>query len=726
MKKLFKDYGTYIAIILVSTVFLSVYYYINFYNKNAAAKNPAASIEKVEEFNSLNAGAFILKESNKNYSALENIFSSTGYDIMEGNFDKYKEITEQKFILVVPREEANKLKEKEKEYIIKNIKQGHKIITWGKSPLSEELGIEFSGKNKEVKVYLWENHKDVPITFENPINYEGFSSSLDNKKTLAVDMNGSPMAFSGKLGEGAFIYTAFALAGDNASYLNFPFIMKDIKSVFNIKPSFARDDLALYMDLGFHGSEKPSEIAERLKRYGVNQINLSTWYSKDQYKDFYKEIIDECHKRGISVFAWFEFPLVNSDFWDKHPEWREKTASGNDAHIDWRYLMALEDPKVLQAVKEYTKDFMMTFDFDGIDIAEIYFESPGKGFSGKSRFTPMHESFREGFKEKYGVDPIEAFNITSKYYWRKNSDIKQKIIDYRVELTNMLHEEFLTLCGDLKKEKPYLKSSVTVIDSIADKNMRENIGIDAKDIVKLQDKYHFMLQIEDPFTLWGLGPERYKVIGEEYRSIMEPNNLLSIDINILERGGKVYPTKKQRGLELYNLINTASRYTDKVILYALGTMEDEDMFFTPYTRNSDIKVDKISENEYKIKADKKFTLEIKTSGRIFYIDGKRWNFYSEEGVIIPGGEHSLKIEKNNKDTSSFRVETISGEIKDAFADDNSLDFSYTSDGRFYITINAKPSQIKLDGAAFNGEMEKLENKYTIFLPKGEHKVSFYK
>lgn len=722
MRRFLKNYRIYVLIIAIITATMGgAYFYYNFSKESLVTTTaPVYSIKKVDKYNSMVPGIFILSEGENNYDSIGSIFASLGYDIMEGKLEEYKKIESDNVIFIVPNEEAIKLTDGDNKYIIEGIKGGSRIITWGKSSLSKELGIKFS-RNKKIQSYLWNSQPDATINFKNPVSFESFSFK-NEMKVLASYKGDKPLIASGKLGEGRFIYSGIPLASNKgASYEQVPFIMEAIKDEFNIRPSLARDDLALYVDLGFHLEEKPAEIAEELKRYGVNQINLSAWYPTEEHGKFYSDIIDECHKRGILVYAWFEFPFVSIDFWDKHPEWREKTVSGKDAKIDWRYLMALDNPEALAEIKKYTREFMTSFDWDGIDIAEIYFESPGRGFKAEDKFTPMNESFRKSFEQRYGVDPIKAFDVTSSYHWSRNNEMKQNLIDYRVELVNKLHEEFLILAEELRKEKTYLKTSVTVIDSIADKNMRERIGVDAKDIAKLQDKYNFMLQIEDPYTLWNLGPERYKVIGEEYRSIMSPKNLLSIDINIINRMGEVYPTSKQRGLETYELISNAAKHTDKVILYALGTVEDSDMEFAPYTRGSDITIEESAENEYIIKSNKRFIWETDTKGKVYYIDGKQWPFYSEKGVIIPGGQHSLKVESNLEDSIEFRIESINGEISDVILESDII-FNYSSHGRFYMAMNKRPGEVKLDGNLINIELKEVNGKYVMTLPEGNHKV----
>jgi len=723
MGSYFKIYKIPLLLLIVVVCALSLYIYKINSDSKPIINSDKISVDKIEGFNALIPGVFILNQGGEDYEALSNIFSCVGYDVKEGHFEELKRLKETGFILVVPENEARRLKEEECVHIIQKIIEGQKVITWGKTPLGEGLGLTFLNKNKKIAGYTWRGITDTPVAFLESANLKEFSLE-QSYEVLAEDAHKSPVMIAGGYGKGEFIYSSIPLISSRGlSYEHFPLLMDAVKEQFHILPAIARDDLALYVDIDYHKEESPSALADRIKSYGVDQINLSVWYSQEEYGNRYKEIIEECHKRGISVYAWFELPFVSIDFWDKHPEWREQTASGQDAHIDWRRLMAISNPEALAAIKQNTREIIESFDWDGVDIAEIYFESPGQGFEEKEKFTPMNDSFRKSFQERYGADPKEAFDPLSKHYWKFNKEMKQNIIDYRVELITRLHEEFLMLCEELREQKPYLKTSVTVIDSIADQNMREHIGVDAKAIAELQNKYHFMLQIEDPFTLWNLGPERYKVIGEEYRNIMSSGDTLAIDINVIERGGEVYPTKKQRGLELYQLINSASRHTDKVIIYALGTLEDSDMWFVPYAASSDVEVKETAANEYTTKADSKFIWNTDTAGRTYYIDGVKWPFVSEQGVIIPGGEHKLKVQ-TKRDNSKLFIQSINGEISNV-TQDKSINFSYSSEGRFYITASKKPSRIKLDGHAFKAEMKEIEGRCTILLPEGKHQVKIW-
>ena len=75
-----------------------------------------------------------------------------------------------------------------------------------------------------------------------------------------------------------------------------------------------------------------------------------------------------------------ELPHVSEKFWDQHPEWREKTAVLQDAQLDWRKLMNLTNRAAFAEVSKGVRDLVMHFDWDGVNLAELYFESLGRGF----------------------------------------------------------------------------------------------------------------------------------------------------------------------------------------------------------------------------------------------------------------------------------------------------------------------------------------------------------
>lgn len=721
MKKVFHSYTICMPLVAVIICLVSIYAGKNFTAEVFSTAKTAAYTYREDQFNSLVPGVFILQDDSKYNKAVGAVFESVGYDVREGSLEEYMKLGEGSYFFLVSQKAAEALNADDADQIIKKVRAGGKLMTWGRSSLSEKLGLVFSNSKVGIDGYIWRSKRQIPISFKKPAGLEVFSYS-NGSRLLAEDKSSNPVMISGKLDKGSFIYSGIPLVSSSGSgHEHYPYVLDAVREQFGMMPAFSRDDLAIYVDIDYHKDEDPALLANRIRSYGANQVNISAWYDIDEYGYIYEKLIEECHRKGITVFAWFELPYVSEDFWNRNPQWREKTAAGEDAHIDWRRLMALDNPEAMEAVKQYVEGFVGSYDWDGVDIAEIYYESPGEGFENAGKFTPMNDSFRKSFRDRHGIDPREIFDKLSQYYWKYNRKMKQSIIEFRVELITRLHEELLMLCEELKQEKEHLQTVVTAIDSIADKDMREKIGVDASRIVELQYKYHFMLQIEDPYTLWNLGPDRYRVIGEEYRSIMSDRNQLSIDINVIDRGGEVYPTRKQRGVELYQLVNTAGRYADKVILYSLATLEEDEMGFVPYSRSGDIEVREVSKNEYIFEADKGFTWRTAIEGKTFYIDGEKWPFVSEKGVMIPGGEHRLKV-LNTENEAMLLLETVNGEISDVSIDQK-VNFSYASEGRFFVLTNTRPSRVVLDGTVYGPHIMEDGNKYTVILPKGVHRLS---
>ena len=97
--------------------------------------------------------------------------------------------------------------------------------------------------------------------------------------------------------------------------------------------------------------------------------------------------------------------------------------------------------------------------------------------------------------------------------------------------------------------------------------MKDSIGADAARVLPLLDKHSFSFLIEDPATVWNLGPQRYPEIAKRYRPLTAHTDKLAIDINIVDRYQDVYPTKQQTGTELFELVHLASTAFPRVALY---------------------------------------------------------------------------------------------------------------------------------------------------------------
>src|SRR5207249_9472903 len=112
-----------------------------------------------------------------------------------------------------------------------------------------------------------------------------------------------------------------------------------------------------------------------------------------------------------------------------------------------------------------------------------------------------------------------------------------------------------------------------------DNRMRDLIGADAGKVLPLLEQHDFTFLIEDPATIWNLGPQRYPQIAARYRPLTRSAEKLAIDINIVERYQDVYPTKQQTGTELFQLLHLASGAFSRVALYFEKSILPQDLPF---------------------------------------------------------------------------------------------------------------------------------------------------
>jgi len=106
---------------------------------------------------------------------------------------------------------------------------------------------------------------------------------------------------------------------------------------------------------------------------------VAGWHQYPTYTYDYARLIRLAHANGILVYVWLEPPQVNHKFWINHPEWREKNIKGDDAKASWRFPIALTDTGCVRAVMQEFRSILETYDWDGVNLAELYFEA-GRGF----------------------------------------------------------------------------------------------------------------------------------------------------------------------------------------------------------------------------------------------------------------------------------------------------------------------------------------------------------
>jgi hypothetical protein len=451
-------------------------------------------------------------------------------------------------------------------------------------------------------------------------------------------------------------------------------------------------------------------LAKRWRAAGVSVLHVAAWHNMepDPVQDAYmKRLIEACHNNAILVYAWLELPHVSEKFWADHPEWREKTAAGQDAQLDWRKLMNLQNKDCSASVSEEIAALLTRFDWDGVNLAELYFESL-EGASNPARFTPMNDDVRADYKKLTGIDPKTLLEPGA-----KAQDLR-KFLDYRANLASNLQAKWLDEIEKTRAQKTYLDIVLTHIDDRFEPGIRDALGADVARSLPLIEARKSTLLVEDPATLWNLGADRYAKLAEQYHALTPDRAHLAVDINVVERYQDVYPTKKQTGVEFLELVHQAAESFSHVALYFENSLEKQDLRLLPAAANT------ASEHLDKTGV---LTLDAQQPTRVNWqgsaeMDGKLWPLQNAKTLLAPAGKHTFEASALQP---GVEITDFNGDIRSALGTPDRADINYTSKSRAVAVLASTVARIDVDGVKFAGE-----TTGSVVLPSGQHTVVFFR
>jgi len=587
------------------------------------------------------------------------------------------------------------------------VEKGAILILEGESSLADMFGFRRGKQNVRVNSLtdvhrpklsiVWENGLELPV-FELPAGAQVFASER---------WTGAPMTAGMRRGAGALLWVA--VPPGEKGYERFPYLLEALCDL-GMDPPFRSSRLWAFFDSSYRSRVDLPYFAARWRKAGVAALHVAAWhfYEPDAERDGYlAKLIEACHREGILTYAWFELPHVSEKFWDDHPEWREKTAMLQDAQLDWRKLMNLTNRDCFRAVSAGVKQLISRFDWDGVNLAELYFESL-EGTGNASRFTPMNDDVRALFRKQSGFDPIEIFGA------RKDEASRTAFLDFRGELARRMQEEWIAELEAARQQKPHLDLVLTHVDDRLDTGMREAIGTDAARLLPLLDTHTFTFLIEDPATVWHLGPQRYESIAERYRALTPHRDKLGIDINIVDRYQNVYPTKQQTGTELFQLLHHAAGSFQRVALYFENSLLPPDLELLPSASATVTRIEKMGP---KTIVDSASGVGLPWKGPAM-VDGQLWPAADEDTVWLPAGPHSVEPTDRPRGARLLR---LNADLRAARAvNATTIEFSYQTAARAIAILDRPPRRTQIDGAE---EPLQRAGPNTIFLPRGQHVVT---
>ncbi len=584
---------------------------------------------------------------------------------------------------------------------------GALLILEGESPLAEMFGFRRGSDNVRAGSLTDVHDPKLPVVWEHAVEMPVYRVPEGARVFARERWTGAPLMAGLRRGAGGVLWLA-ASPGERG-YERFPYLLQALADL-GLEPPFHSARLWAFFDYAYRMRVDPAYFAGRWREAGISALHVSAWhfFERDAARDrFLTEMIEACHERAIQVYCWLELPHVSEKFWENHPEWRERTAVGQDAHLDWRKLMNLQNRACARAVSAGVRDLALRFDWDGINLAELYFESL-EGIGNPSRFTPLNDDVRGAFRREHGFDPLDIFGA------RNDTASQRMFLDFRSRLARRMQEEWLGEIEAIRQDKPHIDVVLTHVDDRFDEGMRDAIGADAAAVLPLMGRIPFTFLVEDPATVWHLGPQRYVEIARRYEALDARKDRLAIDINIVERYQDVYPTKQQTGVELFQLVHVASGAFHRVALYFENSLRRADLALLPAAAAAVGRVERVGP---KLVVESAYGVGVQWSGPAV-VDGRSWPVRNDRLVWLPAGAHAIEAGKSG---GGPQVLDFNGELQSArYTADGRIELAYRSQARAFAVLDRRPVRVQLDGVEVQPD---LCRPRTLVLPRGQHLVT---
>ncbi len=591
------------------------------------------------------------------------------------------------------------------------------LILQGDSPLARQLGIMPAEETVSVRRIIDAHAPELPIIWAESPLVPVFTVPEDFQIFAKERRKNAPVAAGMKTAGGAIFWLAVDPGPEGTE--RYPYLLQALTDLGLTLPVHGAN-LWAFFDSAYRSRADVDYLAKRWRTAGISALHVAAWHNMepDAERDHYLEtLIAACHRHAILVYAWFELPHVSEAFWNRHPEWREKTAVGEDAQLDWRKLMNLQNPQCKAAAAQLVRQMLKRFDWDGVNLAELYFESL-EGASNPARFTPLNEDVRREFESQTGWDPQLLFNAASSHYAQHDPAGLRRFLDFRARLASRLQSDWLDVVDQLRPDKPWLDVVLTHIDDRLEPGMRDALGADSARSVPFLQSQRATVLVEDPATLWNLGASRYAKLAERWAALPLDQNKVAVDINVVERYQDVYPTKKQTGTELFTLVHQASCSFSRVALYFENSLERQDLNLLSVAA-ANARLTENAPDEVKIESPQ--PVRVSWIGAM-ELDGKPWPFGANGSVLIPAGNHKLGTGITK---SPVTIADFNGVVRNAIVEGDLVELSYRNNTRAILALGSPASALDVDGAPY-WKPDSKEPQAAILLPAGEHLVSIHR
>ena len=632
-------------------------------------------------------------------------------------------------LLVIPNVSARTLGRAASYRVLKFLRNGLKLVSDGPSPLMRELGIAFGPAERVFRVH---DHTRPPAEIRWP-DTPGVrvvrGKNPDSATVLYSTSKGRPLALLVRTGNGlglCFAPLFDPLTGEG--FGRFPSLPDLLVRELSVIPPIRRNAADAYFDPGYRESIPPVKLAALWKKWGIRTVHIAAWdsYSTPSYP--YRALLKALHEAGILGYAWLEWPYIGKGFWDRHPEWREKNALLQDAHIDFLYLMDLQNPDCMQAASRDLTGLLQE-DWDGIDVAEFSItggvdqalEGPGDA----SAFTGFTDISRQNFRSQYGFDPLQLFDRGSPRYWKADSAGLGKFYRFRIQTNDRLLRQMMRTLDSLNRSgSRQWELMLTVLDNTPHPEAEQLLATSMTSVIQLVREFGFTLQVEDLASQWVQPPDRYTNLGAHYRNILGSRDF-SIDINVVPShtlDQTVFATEQAIGAELARQWESASVHASRVCFYAENSVYEPDWDFLPFSFASRIEASKRGDTIV-VNAPETGIFSNPSLPPRWLLDGRSWPAAGQGFVILPKGAHTLLPDLRPPHGSrALALLDISDELLACSSAGDSLSIDYEAPARCAITLSKPPSHIAVDGIPLTVKAASGNGGAVILAPRGRHRI----
>jgi hypothetical protein len=582
--------------------------------------------------------------------------------------------------------------------------EGRVLVVEGDSPAARELGFHATDRTVSVREVRDVHAPDVPIVWKHALTVPVFEVPAGARVVAEDRGQGAPLMAVQRRGSGGVLW--LATSPGPQGYERFPYVLQALAEA-GASPAFESRRLWAFYDVAFQRDTPPEALARQWRQMGLAAVHVGAWDTFEpgaEAEDLLRRLIEACHDEGILVYAWLELPHVSTEFWNSHPAWRERTATLREAAVDWRLLMNLANPECRDAVARGIRQMLARFDWDGVNLAELYFDGTD-GVRKPEDLTPMNDDVRREVRAKYGFDPLQLFSGGP----RDPGQLRQ-FLGYRVDLAARLQEWWIDELERARSVDPDLDLVLTHVDDRFDTTMRDAVGADAARLLKLLESHQLTFVIEDPATVWHLGPGRYAVIAEKYRPLTPRQDRLGVDINVVERS-QAWPTLQQTGAELAELIHVASESFATVMFYYTGSITPVDAPLLPAAAATVVRSRQTGDG---LLVESRNGVGLRWAGPVT-VDGQPWPVRDPERVWLPPGRHVVR--PSSAATPVLATDFNGTTLRGAEARPDGIEIRYAADSRAFVRLDRRPLRLLIDGRE---APLRASPSGVVQLPRGSH------